>query len=162
MKITRCDPLHHEYLTINLGNFNDWEQVQLPLVRLCEILRGRSWTTGADCGRSRDPGAFSHSLSHSPSQDGLSLEFVTATVGRKCNIQDVRGGGLWGGTIWRYYIKDWGPLNQVKLIQRTNPQFELLSHIVYFKYSIGDIISNWVFFSVSPLLSLPLSRHMLH
>ena len=31
---------------------------------------------------------------HSTSQDGLSLEFVAATLGRECNIQDVRGGGL--------------------------------------------------------------------
>ena len=29
------------------------------------------------------------------SQDGLSLEFVAATMGRECNIQDARGGGLW-------------------------------------------------------------------
>ena len=29
------------------------------------------------------------------SQDGSSLEFVAATVGRECTIQDVRGRGLW-------------------------------------------------------------------
>ena len=28
------------------------------------------------------------------SQDGSSLEFVAATAGRECNIQDARGGGL--------------------------------------------------------------------
>ena len=30
------------------------------------------------------------------SQDGSSLEFVAATEGRECNIQDARGRGLWG------------------------------------------------------------------
>ena len=68
--------------------------MQLLLVMLCERWRGRSWATGADWGRGRDPGALTHSLSHSPSQDGLSLEFVAATAVRECNIQDARGGGL--------------------------------------------------------------------
>ena len=36
-----------------------------------------------------------HSLTHSLSQNGLSLEFVAATAGRECNIHDARGGGLW-------------------------------------------------------------------
>ena len=27
-------------------------------------------------------------------QDGFSLEFVAASAGRECNIQDTRGGGL--------------------------------------------------------------------
>ena len=31
---------------------------------------------------------------HSQSQHGLSLEFVAATVGSDCNIQDAMGGGL--------------------------------------------------------------------
>ena len=31
---------------------------------------------------------------HTTIQDGLSLEFVAATAGRECNIQDTRGGGL--------------------------------------------------------------------
>ena len=30
------------------------------------------------------------------SQDGSSLEFVAATAGRECNIQDARGRGLRG------------------------------------------------------------------
>ena len=34
---------------------------------------------------------------HATSQDGLSLEFVAATTGRECNIQDTRAGGLWTG-----------------------------------------------------------------
>ena len=50
MKIIPSDRLHQEYLTINLGNTSDWRQLQLPLVRLCEIWRGRSWATGADWG----------------------------------------------------------------------------------------------------------------
>ena len=95
MEITPIDPLHQEYLTINLGNISDWRQMPIPLVRLCERWRGRSWATGADSERGRDLGALSHSLSHSPSQDGLSLEFVAATAGRECNIQDARGGELW-------------------------------------------------------------------
>ena len=32
---------------------------------------------------------------HVTSQDGSSLEFVAATAGRECNIQDARGRGLW-------------------------------------------------------------------
>ena len=60
--------------------------MQMLLVRLCERLRGRSLATGTDWGRGKGPGA--------QSQDGLSLEFVAATVGRECNIQDARGGGL--------------------------------------------------------------------
>ena len=31
---------------------------------------------------------------HATSQDGSSLEFVAATEGRECNIQDARGRGL--------------------------------------------------------------------
>ena len=38
--------------------------------------------------------AGTHSLSHSLSQDGLSLEFVASTAGKGCNIQDARGGRL--------------------------------------------------------------------
>ena len=94
LKITPSDPLHQEYLTINLGNFSDWRQMQLQLVRLCERWRDRSWATGADWGRGRDPCALTHSLTHSPSEVGLSIEFFAATAGRECSIQDARGGGL--------------------------------------------------------------------
>ena len=31
---------------------------------------------------------------HATIQDGLSLEFVTATAGRECNIQDAKGRGM--------------------------------------------------------------------
>ena len=31
------------------------------------------------------------------SQDGSSLEFIAAIVGRQCYIQDASGRGLWGG-----------------------------------------------------------------
>ena len=31
---------------------------------------------------------------HANSQYGLSLEFVAATIGRECDIQDAKGGGL--------------------------------------------------------------------
>ena len=38
---------------------------------------------------------FTFQQLHATSQDGLSLEFIAATAGRECNIQDARGGGLW-------------------------------------------------------------------
>ena len=34
---------------------------------------------------------------HATSQDGSSLEFVAATAGKECNIQNARGRGLWHG-----------------------------------------------------------------
>ena len=37
---------------------------------------------------------FTFQTLHSTSEDGLSLEFVSATAGRECNIQDARGGWL--------------------------------------------------------------------
>ena len=48
MKITPCDCLHQEFLTISLASTSDWWQLKLPLVRLfgdrwhltCEILWG--------------------------------------------------------------------------------------------------------------------------
>ena len=118
MKIIPSDRLHQEYLTIDLGENSDWRQLQLPLVRLWERWRGRSWATGADWGRGREPGSLTNSLSHSLT---LSLQrmkeqeeyaanscfrhymqlvrssslFVAATAGRECNIQDTRGRGLW-------------------------------------------------------------------
>ena len=109
MKIIQSDPLHQEYLTIDLGNTSD-----------CERWRGRSWATGADWGRDRDPGSLSESLTeslthsfstenagagavhcqfmfqtlHETSQDGSSLAFFAAAAGWECNIQDARGRGL--------------------------------------------------------------------
>ena len=56
----------------------------------------------------RDPGSLTHSLTQPihvsdtavTSQDGSSLEFVAATTGKECYIQDARGRGLcfsqWG------------------------------------------------------------------
>ena len=43
MKVTPSDPLHQEYLTINLGSTSDWRQLKLPLVRLFGRWRGRCW-----------------------------------------------------------------------------------------------------------------------
>ena len=37
---------------------------------------------------------FTFQTLHATSQDGSSLEFVAATAGRECNIQDARGRGL--------------------------------------------------------------------
>ena len=39
---------------------------------------------------------FTFQTLYATSQDGSSLEFVAATEGRECNIQDARGRGLWG------------------------------------------------------------------
>ena len=74
---------------------------------------GQHEQTGGEAGTL--PHSLTHSLSHSlstenveavccqfmfqtlhaTSQDGSSLEFVAATVGREYNIQDARGKGLW-------------------------------------------------------------------
>ena len=43
---------------------------------------------GAECCQ------FTFQTLHATSQDGSSLEFVAATAGRECNIQDARGRGL--------------------------------------------------------------------
>ena len=75
MKIIPSDRLHQEYLTNNIGNSSDWQQLQLPLVRLCERWRGTSWATGADWKRARDHNSLTHSLSHS-----LSHSFSTDTA----------------------------------------------------------------------------------
>ena len=46
-----CDPLHQEYLTINLGSTSHWQQLKLPLVRLFGRWRGRCWPGGTAWGR---------------------------------------------------------------------------------------------------------------
>ena len=54
----------------------------------------------------------------------------------------------------KYPTGDCGFLSQVKQSQRTNPHSLLLdkiSKIGNLEYSIGDIILNWGFSSVSPL-----------
>ena len=38
---------------------------------------------------------FTFQTLHAISEVGSSLEFVAGTAGRKCNIQDARGRGLW-------------------------------------------------------------------
>ena len=49
---------------------------------------------GAEAGQQEqtggETGTLGHSLSHSQSQDSLSLEFIAATAGKESNIQDVR------------------------------------------------------------------------
>ena len=87
IKITPSDRLHQEYPTINLGSSSDWGQLQLALVWLCERWRGRSWATGAGEYRRKSSILPIHILdSTATSQDGSSLEFVAAKVGRECNI----------------------------------------------------------------------------
>ena len=51
MKVISSDPLHQEYLTINLRSTSDWRQLKLPLVRLFGRWRGRCCPGGAACGR---------------------------------------------------------------------------------------------------------------
>ena len=51
-----------------------------------------------------------------------------------------------------YPIGDWGFLSQVEHSQRTNPQWDKISPIGDFKYPIVNIIPNWIFISVSPLI----------
>ena len=50
--------------------------------------------TGGEAGERAVGSQFTFQTLHSTSQDGSSLEFVSATAGRECNIQDARGGGL--------------------------------------------------------------------
>ena len=45
---------------------------------------------------------FTFQTLHATSLDGSSLEFVAATEGRECNIQDERGRGLCLGSVGRY------------------------------------------------------------
>ena len=58
---------------------------------------GQQEQTGGDAGARAVGCQFTFQTLNFTSHDGLSLEFVAATVGRKCNIQDARrGGGLCG------------------------------------------------------------------
>ena len=50
-------------------------------------------------------------------------------------------------------IPNRGFLSQEEHSQRTNPQWEEILTIGDFKYSRGDIVPNWVFISVSLLIS---------
>ena len=56
---------------------------------------GQREQTGGEKGARARGCQFTFQTLHSTSQEGLSLEFVAATVGRECNIQDARHGGLW-------------------------------------------------------------------
>ena len=64
---------------------------------------GQQEQTGGEVGARAVGCQFTFQTLHSTSQDGLSLEFVGATVGRECNIQDARGGGLCTGVLQRCY-----------------------------------------------------------
>ena len=90
MKVTPSDPLHQEYLTINLGSTSDWRQLKLPLVRLFGRWRGRCWPGGAAWGREcrRRSSVLPLNLSDTAatSQDGSSLEFIAPIAGRQCYI----------------------------------------------------------------------------
>ena len=55
---------------------------------------GQQEQTGGEAGARAVGCQFTFQTLHSTSQDGLSLEFVSATAGRECNILDARGGGL--------------------------------------------------------------------
>ena len=89
MKVTSSDPLHQEYLTINLGSTSDWGQLKLPLVRLCGRSRGRCWpgetAWGRECRRSSVL-PLNLSDTAATSQDGSSLEFIAPIAGRQCYI----------------------------------------------------------------------------
>ena len=80
MKVTQSDPLHQEYLTINLGSTSDWWQLKLPLVRLFGTWRGRCWPGGAvwgrECRRKSSVLPLNLSDTAATSQDGSSLEFI--------------------------------------------------------------------------------------
>ena len=43
---------------------------------------------------------FTFQTLHATSQDGSSLDFVAATAGKECNIQDARSRGLWQCDVW--------------------------------------------------------------
>ena len=98
MKVTPSDPLHQEYLTINLWSTSDGQQLQLPLVRLFWRWRGRCWPGGAargkECRRRSSVLPLNLSDTAATSQDGSSLEFIAAIAGRQCYIQDTSGRGL--------------------------------------------------------------------
>ena len=87
MKVTPSDPLHQEYLTINLGSTSDWRQLKLPLVRLFGRWRGRCWPGGAAWGKEcrRKSSVLPLNLSDTAvtSKDGSSLEFITPFTSRQ-------------------------------------------------------------------------------
>ena len=111
MTITPSDPLHQEYLTMNLGNSSDWRQLQLLLVSLWKRCRGISWATGAYWGKGRGPWSLTHSLTHSPSRSlTISVQKMQKqeqkhanSCFRHWNIQDERSGGLWDLSL-RYIL----------------------------------------------------------
>ena len=90
MKVTPSDPLHQEYLTINFGSTNDWQQLKLPLVKLFGRWRGRCWPGEAAWGREcrKRSGVLPLNLSDTAAtrQDGSSLEFISLIAGRQCYI----------------------------------------------------------------------------
>ena len=55
---------------------------------------GQQEQTGGEAGARAVGCQFTFQTLHLTSQDGLYLEFVATTAGRKCNIQDARRGGL--------------------------------------------------------------------
>ena len=55
---------------------------------------GQQEQTGGEAGARAVGCQFTFQTLHSTNQDGLSLEFVAATAGRECNIQDAMGRGL--------------------------------------------------------------------
>ena len=90
MKVTPSDPLHQEYLTINLGSISDWWQLKLPLMRLFGRWRRRCWPGGAawsrECRRRSSVLPLNLSDTAVNSQDGSSLEFIAPIAGRQCYI----------------------------------------------------------------------------
>ena len=62
---------------------------------LAESLNHSLFAENAGTGGEHCP--FMFQTLHATVQDGLSLEFATATASRECNIQDARGRGLWWG-----------------------------------------------------------------
>ena len=90
MKVTPSDPLHQEYLIINLGSTSDWQQLMLPLVRLFGRWRGKYWpgkaAWGRECRRRSSVLPLNLSDTAATSQDGSSLEVIASIVGRQCYI----------------------------------------------------------------------------
>ena len=54
---------------------------------------------------------FTFQTLHATSQDGLSLEFVAASMGRECYIQDARCRGLWHGHCQCQILPQCGKIN---------------------------------------------------
>ena len=72
MKITPSDPLHQEYLTINLGSTSDLQQLQLLLVRLRE--------GGAESGQQEQPGGEAGTLAHLLTHSVSPCQFMFQTL----------------------------------------------------------------------------------